>query len=284
MSIQAMNPGIAPQISLANEGQLSLTFIGSGSAFSKKYFQNNVLIVKGSSHLLVDCGTRTPEALARLGLSVTQVQNYLITHSHADHIGGLEEVMLVNRYGPRKKPNIYITEDYQKILWEYSLRGGASYNENRDGKTLDFEDFWNVTRPLKVQGADRELATTECGAISIAIFRTKHIPDSAPTWKESFTSYGVIIDGRILYTSDTRFDPEMLEYLDARFNFECIFHDCQLFTGGVHASLDELATLPQSLKKRIHLMHYQDSAETQADRAVELGFTGFVEQWKTYDF
>jgi len=58
--------GRAP-LALTNGGELELTFIGSGSAFSKVFYQNNLLIVKGDSHLLVDCGTRAPEALARLG-------------------------------------------------------------------------------------------------------------------------------------------------------------------------------------------------------------------------
>jgi ribonuclease BN (tRNA processing enzyme) len=74
---------------LENKGDLELTFIGTGGAFSKKYFQNNVLVVKGDSHLLIDCGTRAPEALDLLGLSVGAIRNYLVTHSHADHIGGL---------------------------------------------------------------------------------------------------------------------------------------------------------------------------------------------------
>ena len=81
-------------LKLESPGGLRLCFIGAGSAFTKKFYQNNLLILKGGDHLLVDCGTRAPEALARLGLSVTQVRNYLITHSHADHVGGLEEVKI----------------------------------------------------------------------------------------------------------------------------------------------------------------------------------------------
>ena len=63
-----------PALSLVQRRSLALTFVGAGSAFSKKYFQNNLLIVKGDAHLLVDCGTRTPEALALLGLSVAQIK------------------------------------------------------------------------------------------------------------------------------------------------------------------------------------------------------------------
>jgi hypothetical protein len=48
------------QPALSNGGALSLTFIGAGSAFTKKFYQTNLLVVKGNSHLLVDCGTRCP--------------------------------------------------------------------------------------------------------------------------------------------------------------------------------------------------------------------------------
>ena len=95
---------LPPHLALSREdGALSITFIGAGNAFTKKFYQNNVLLVKGSDHVLIDCGSRAPEALALLDLSVTKVRNYLITHSHADHVGGLEEVMLMNRYMARQK-------------------------------------------------------------------------------------------------------------------------------------------------------------------------------------
>jgi ribonuclease BN (tRNA processing enzyme) len=271
-------------ISLANGGDLDLTFIGAGGAFSKKFFQTNLLIVKGGSHLLVDCGTRAPEALALLGLSVGQIRNYLITHSHADHIGGLEEVMLVGRYGLHSKSTMVVTDKLAKALWSMSLRGGASFNEVHDSAHLKFEDFWDQIRPKRLRGADRELCEAQIDDIGVRLFRTKHIPDSAPDWASSFPSYGLILDKRILFTSDTRYDPEMVRSLDAEYGFEAIFHDCQLFTGGVHASLDELASLPPAIREKTRLMHYGDKIEDYLPRIADLGFAGIAEQWKTYRF
>ena len=271
-------------LSLINGGDLDLTFIGVGSAFSKKYFQNNLLVVKGDSHLLVDCGTRAPEALSLLGLSVGQIGNYLITHTHADHIGGLEEVMLVNRYGLKRRTTMVVTDRLRKALWSMSLRGGASFNEEREGEYLAFGDFWDAIVPKRVRGGDRELCEAQVGGIQVRLFRTKHIPDSSPDWSSSFPSYGLILDGRILFTSDTRYDPEMVVSLEAEYGFEAIFHDCQLFTGGVHTSLDEIAGLPPSIRAKTRLMHYGDRIEEFAPRIAELGFAGIAEQWKTYSF
>ena len=271
-------------IPLTNEGGLDLSFIGAGSAFSKKFFQNNLLVVKGESHLLVDCGTRAPEALGLLGLSVGQISNYLVTHTHADHIGGLEEAMLVNRYGLRRKATMVVTEKLRKPLWSMSLRGGASFNEERDGAHLEFEDFWDQIVPRRLRGADRELCEARVGEIELRLFRTKHIPDSAPDWGSAFPSYGLILDRRVLFTSDTRYDPDMVLSLDEEYGFEAIFHDCQLFTGGVHASLDELAGLPRGIRERTRLMHYGDKIQEFLPRIAELGFAGIAEQWKVYSF
>lgn len=265
-------------------GELAISFIGTGSAFSKKYFQNNVLVAKGEEHVLIDCGTRTPEALGLLGLSVTQINTYLITHTHADHIGGLEEVMLLNRYGPRKKPSIIVTEKMEKILWGMSLRGGAAYNEVHDGKALEFKDFWETIRPQRVRGGERELCEAKLGGLELRLFRTMHIPDSAKGWEDSFLSYGVLIDRRVLFTSDSRYDPELILSMDKEYSLEVIFHDCQLFTGGVHASLDELSALPASIKAKTLLMHYGDKGEEAREKALSLGFAGLAEQWKTYSF
>ena len=42
------------KIQLTNNGELSLFFIGTGSAFIKNNFQTNLLVVKGETHLLID--------------------------------------------------------------------------------------------------------------------------------------------------------------------------------------------------------------------------------------
>lgn len=267
-----------------SDSALSITCIGAGSAFTKRYFQNNALVVKGGDHLLIDCGSRTPEALEMLGLSVTTVRNYLITHSHADHIGGLEEAMLMGRYVAKRKPTMIAPAKYRRFLWKHSLKGGAAYNERPEGKFLRFADLWDSIDLEPVEGADRELCEARVGSIDVAMFRTAHIPDNAPSWRSSSPSYGVVIDKRVLYTSDTRFDPEMIAFVMDRYPIQTIFHDCQLYSGGVHASLDELGGLPSEIKAMTVLMHYGDAVEKFTEKAAALGFKGFAEQWRLYLF
>jgi glyoxylase-like metal-dependent hydrolase (beta-lactamase superfamily II) len=272
------------QLPLSNKGELQLFPVGCGSAFSKRLYQNNWLVLKGDTHVMVDCGTRAPEALFELGRPVTDISTWLITHSHADHIGGLEEVMLMSRYVARKKPSVIITPEYQETLWNFSLRGGSEPNEQHDGEGLGFTDFWEVIRPAALDGYPRDTCEITLGNLNIKLVRTHHFPEQAAGWKDSAYSVGLILDDRILFTGDTQFDRELLESYDERFHFEHIFHDVQFFTGGVHAGLEELMTLPPPLRSRMYLMHYADSWREHESRVREAGFAGFVRQQHFYTF
>lgn len=269
---------------LTNEGHLSLFFIGVGSAFSKRHYQTNLLVIKGKDHLLIDCGTKTPQALFELDVPVTQVRNFLITHSHADHIGGLEEVMLLNRYVTKNKPTVIINDIYEQILWNHSLLGGAGFNEVDAGKKLTFGDLWKIIRPKWLVSYPRETMGAEIGSISIKIFRTNHIPDSTDNWDTAFWSCGAIIDDCVMFTSDTKFDRELIESYNKLFDLKVIFHDCQFFTGGVHASLEEIKTLPPEIKKKMILTHYGDNWENYEKQVAEYGFMGLGRQWHFYNF
>ncbi len=272
------------KFSLTNDGKLELFFIGVGSAFTKRHYQTNLLLIKGKDHLLIDCGTKGTQALYELGIPVTDIKNYLITHSHADHIGGLEEAALMGRYATKKKPVMIVNETYQHILWDMSLRGGAAYNEEEAKDTLSFSDFWNIIRPQWLPDYPRETFSARLGKIDIKMMRTKHIPDSSYDWQSSFWSCGVIIDERILFTSDTRYDYDLIDFYEKKFKLEAIFHDCQFFTGGVHASLEEIKQFPPDIKNKMYLTHYGDNWEEFEDKVEKYGFAGLAKQHVYYTF
>ena len=269
---------------LTTDGRLRLFFVGVGSAFSKTHNQTNVLVIKGRDHLLIDCGTKCPQAFHELGLPITAVRTFLITHSHADHIGGLEEAALMGRYFAKRKPAMIITEEYKRLLWDLSLKGGIAFGELVDGRPLEFEDVFDPIYPAPVDTLDRQAWRVACGSISLTLFRTRHIPDSAPSWREAFFSQGVIIDDRVVFSSDTQFDPGLIAACETACAPEAIFHDCQFFTGGVHASLEEIGTLPASVRKKTFLMHYGDNAAQFRSRIRQLELAGLARQNACYDF
>lgn len=269
---------------LTNDGTLSICFVGVGSAFSRKNYQSNFLIVKGDTHLLVDCGTQASRGMSELGLSVLDIDNVLITHSHADHIGGLEELMLMNRYVKGRKPRILINRDYQRILWSQSLRGGCEMNEIHDGKGLTLEDYWEIQRPEKEHHRGRDTEVYRLGELTLRTFRTRHYPQQATSWKDAMYSVGLVIDDRVFVSGDTQFDADLLTEYAAQYPIEGIFQDAQFFTGGIHASLDELRGLPEEIRAKMSLYHYSDNYQEKRKEVKEGGFKGFAELHKVYRF
>ncbi len=274
---------------LTNDGELELMFLGTGSAFVKENFQNNLLVIKGNDHLLIDCGTRCPEAFHRYKSNLLQIHNVFVSHSHSDHIGGLEELALMHRYATHTRPNLLITDEYKTQLWEQSLRGGLSYGEHGTSKYgnspdgyLTFEDYFNQIKPVLITDSPRPLYEANIGSINVKIFRTMHMPDSVPSWKESQISYGVLIDEKVLFPCDTRFDLDLLTWMEETYHPEVILHDCQAIMGGVHASIIELKTLPEQIRKKLLLCHYADSfADFSAQSE---GFGGLAKPAIYYNF
>ena len=264
-------------LSLKNNGNLEMVFLGVGSAFAATLNQTNLLIIKGDTHIMVDFGMTGPKALSETtGLRPMDIEVVLPTHSHADHVGGLECLALMNRYvgikNGKSKIAMIISQEYQRELWCGTLKGGLEYNEeNQETKRLlSFGDYFSVIRPEWKSHQPREIFEINFSGIKLEIFRTKHIPDNAPNWEASFLSYGLFVDDRVFISGDTRFDPELIEIYDSR--SEVMFHDTQLFPGGVHASLEELKNLPIAIRNKMFLMHYGDNWEKFSVEVTQLGF------------
>ena len=270
-------------IELTNSGNLSLFFLGTGNAFTKTAFQTNLLIIKGQDHLLVDCGTLCSYAFENMyNGRITDIKNLLLTHPHADHIGGVEELALAGKYITKRLVNLVITDEFKKCLWEESLKGGIQYSEEG---VMTFDDYFNQIKPVRIQKKPFEMFETNVGSINIKLFRTRHVTTRKNSLKQSQISYGLIIDDRILFTADTQFNPEQLKFLlDKYKNIEVIFHDCDVmgYSRGVHAAYDELVTLPKEIKAKTYLSHYSEAVST-IDALVD-GFAGLAKHWVYYDF
>ncbi|MDF2960866.1 MAG: fold metallo-hydrolase, partial [Paenibacillus sp.] len=63
---------------------LQIQMIGTGSAFSKKFYNNNALAFCNGFTLLIDCGSTAPRALHELNIPLNRIDGLLITHIHSD--------------------------------------------------------------------------------------------------------------------------------------------------------------------------------------------------------
>ena len=281
-------------LQLETSGNLRIVFLGVGSAFTKRKRQSNFLIIQGDCHVLVDCGTLGSLALGDIGLNVNKVQYYLPTHSHADHIGGIEEVALVNRYitNSLNKPKMIIVKEYQDLLWAKSLAGGIEFCEAKQGRPLKLTDFFDILRPKEIEILGQKTWLYQHGPIDLVFMRTRHIPDSATSVDGAQWCSGLLINRRVWISGDTMFDK------DYPMSFskisEAMFHDCQMFQGGVHASYRQLMTLPEEVRAKMYLYHYNDNwdnpktwveaSDNFTGDPIKDGFLGWTEQQVAYDF
>ena len=262
-----------------SETQTVICFVGVGSAFAKLNDQTSFIIAKNRKTILVDLGQTITQALYRNGLDITDFDYYHFTHAHCDHIGGVEELLLKNRYMLKRKAKVIITPTFESTLWEHTLKGGSQINELG---LLKFRDLIEPYAPTWIKNQPRETYQINIEGIHLTIFRTIHTPGDVDQWERAFWSSGLVIDGQILFSGDTRYDPTLFTDLDLS-QVETAFHDCQLFMpGNVHAPYEELKVLPTGIKNKMYLTHYGDNFPTF--NAVEDGFAGFCKPFQPYCF
>lgn len=289
---------------------LTLTFLGVGSAFAKRNLQSNALLEAWSNApgaqstpddtLLIDFGATGPMALNQLKqcdgfgyLDCDGLVNYpaiarvLVTHLHADHIGGLEEMALMNRYVygkrgecPVRRTQLICPVAIKDDLWNHSLKGGLGVLPGRKAELADY--FSVATIGLAGMGGPDHIDLL--GRYRITLFRTHHIQVNQ---RYDWPSFGVLLTDletkeTVFYSGDTRYDPNN-EHL--AFAARTIFHDVQLEDSDdcVHATLGSLRSLPEEIRRKTVLYHYGDAWDDQRYEFVDEEFAGFANPMRRYD-
>jgi ribonuclease BN (tRNA processing enzyme) len=244
---------------------LQIQMLGTGSAFAKAHYNNNALVYSNGYTLMIDCGYTAPRSLFDLNIPFDRIDAILISHIHADHIGGLEEFAFQLQYVYKKKTKLIVPSAIIHSLWENALKGGL-YNaaENMTDLSSYFQVMTvNEGTPVKLHDG-----------LVVEILRTEHIPGKP--------SYSFIINDHLFYSADAKFSLPLLTYLYRQRKCKYFLHDCQLFSPGtVHASLDELLTLPEEIQEKVLLMHYGDNYREFIGKT---GRMRFMEQHRKYDF
>lgn len=84
---------------------LEITVLGSGGPFVSPQRASSAYLVRaGTTSVLVDCGGGAFERLGRAGVDPAALSAVLLTHTHADHTGGLPSVVFAAYMAGRTTP------------------------------------------------------------------------------------------------------------------------------------------------------------------------------------
>ncbi len=232
--------------------------IGVGDTFSEVHHSSALLLICDGFHLAIDCPDMYRSALRaaaeRSGraLSLSTIEHVLITHVHGDHMNGLEGVAFYKHFVDAARTKLVTSPQVRSVIWDERLK--ASMSALWDGqqfRQMSFDDYFEHV-PLRWTG---EIVV---GPFRIRARRTiHHVPTSALLIEAGGRTLG--------YSSDTAFDPELIEFLAPA---DLIIHETNL--GPAHTPYAKLAALPAELRARMRLIHYADGFDTAASTITAL--------------
>ena len=250
---------------------MQLTFAGAGSAFTvggDNYHSNLLLEIEGD-RLLIDCGSDARFSLYELGYQSSDIDSVYISHLHADHVGGLEWFGFSRYFNPNaKRPNLYLHEEVEELLWPKILAVGMGSLEQQEA-TL--ETYFSVNR-LQTEFVWH--------GIRFELVKMFHVRN-CDQWTPCYGLFFKYAKDTILFTADTRFTPEhLLPYYESA---TVIFHECETSAvpSAVHAHYNDLKTLDPSIKAKMWLYHYQPG---ELPIAEDDGFLGFVKKGQCFNY
>jgi len=220
-----------------------LHFLGTGAAHAVELGSSSAVLARdGKPMLLIDCG---PDTLDRYYAAYGEPpRNIYITHTHMDHVGGLERL-------------------FTRVWFDEALRG----------KTRVFAHAALVPW-LQTRVADYPGVLAEGGVNYWEAFRL--VPCSRGFWLDGFwfdvfatrhhrpgTSFGLALHGSFAFTGDTRPIPEVLaQYAGGR---ELIAHDCGLVGNPSHTGIDDIEReYDGEMRARLLLYHYGSRSDGEA--------------------
>lgn len=250
----------------------SLQFLGTGSFFTTENYHSNVVIWNDAfpeDKLLIDCGSDIKYSLRDANISHREIKDVFISHFHADHVGGLEWLGFATYFDSVcKKPKLHCSEWGVGGLWDYTLSGGM---RNLNGKRMSIGDYFV---PQKMNFDFNGAYVSPINLVHL----NNGVHDCSSTG--CFMNFSEEI---VFFTSDVSFDLSKSRLEECYAVSDIIFHECETYQveSGVHSHYNKLRELPDEVKNKMWLYHYNDG---ELPDAVRDGFRGFVKKGQIFQF
>jgi len=233
--------------------------LGTGDAFSEQRYNASFIVQSkhdnrfhdpsdGFFNLAVECPHPYRKILLDCemkrgianGPKLEDIDHFLISHLHGDHMNGLEDVIFYKRFVQGVYPHVYMSRWDLDQLWKHRLKCAM-------GTTYDGQ--WHLDVGEDFLYYKHSLSGPQChiGPFVVETRVTQHhIPAIAMLIKEG--------DKSVAFSSDTVFDPSLIDWMNQA---DLIIHEA---TGGLgHTRYESLVTLSKKIKDKMVLIHYPDS-------------------------
>jgi ribonuclease BN (tRNA processing enzyme) len=235
----------------------ALRFLGVGSAQAVELGSACAVLEKeGRPLLMIDCGGEALTAyLAHYGALPDAI---FITHTHLDHVGGMERLFFRAWFDAQRRGQVKLYVPAALVPW-LQMRIADYPGVLAEGGV----NYWDAFRLVPhTRGFWHEGLWFDSFAVR------HHAPD---------TAFGIALQGSFAYSGDTRPIPESLARYAA--HGEVVAHDCALVGNPSHSGIDDLEReYPQELLRRLRLYHYGSAGdgETLAARGYAIVKPGDV--------
>lgn len=219
---------------------MQLQFVGCGDAFgSGGRFNTCFHLVGETTNLLIDCGATSLVALKRLGIEREAIDTILLTHFHADHIGGVPFFVLDAQFSGRTRP---LTIAGPPGLETWYARVMETAFEHSSTVTRNFE--------VRLETLPEATATTLSG-VAVTPYPVVHGKSGGP-----FYALRVAAEGRVVtYSGDTEWTEALIA---ASAGADLFVAECYVYERPARNHLSYAALrvqLPRLSAKRIVLTH-----------------------------
>lgn len=217
-----------------------LHFLGVGGAQATALGSAAAVLEHGERPMLmIDCGAEALTAyLARYG---TPPRAVYLTHTHFDHVAGMERWFFASHFDPGLRGEVRLYCHAGLVPWV-------------QGRVADYPG-------VLAEGGVNYWDTVRLVPCSRGFWHEGHWFDVFPTrHHQPGTSFGLALAGSFVFTGDTRPVPEQL----GRFMAPGVLlaHDCTLHGNPSHTGVDDLEReYPPEWRERMVLYHYGSEEE-----------------------